>query len=274
MVTELLRRTGLSVGTYTSPHLEPINERIAWNGEPIDDDALGEAIGAVAEVEALAGVTPSYFEILTAAAFRWFADVAVDVAVIEVGHARPLRRHQRRRRHGRRAHQRRPRPHRRARRLAGRRSPARRSASSSPAPRSCWARPTRTCARSSPTAPADAPGSAARTSTATSRRWRSAAGSSTCARRPASSRTSSSRCTAPTRPTTPPSRSPPSRRSSAGRSTTTSSREAFAGVRVPGRFEVVHREPTVVLDAAHNVDGAAGLRGHPGRGVHASAGRS
>ena len=34
-------------------------------------------------------------------------------------------------------------------------------------------------------------------------------------------------------------------------------REAFAAVRVPGRFEVVHREPTVVLDAAHNVDGAA-----------------
>ncbi|HEY4377733.1 MAG TPA: cyanophycin synthetase, partial [Acidimicrobiales bacterium] len=34
-------------------------------------------------------------------------------------------------------------------------------------------------------------------------------------------------------------------------------REAFATVRVPGRFEIVQREPTVVLDAAHNVDGAA-----------------
>ena len=33
-------------------------------------------------------------------------------------------------------------------------------------------------------------------------------------------------------------------------------REAFARVRMPGRFEVVHREPTVVLDAAHNIDGA------------------
>ena len=85
MVTELLRAAGLSVGTYTSPHLEQINERIAWDSQPIDDDALGAAIGAVAEVEAVAGVTPSYFEILTAAAFSWFADVAVDVAVIEVG---------------------------------------------------------------------------------------------------------------------------------------------------------------------------------------------
>lgn len=85
MVTELLRASGLSVGTYTSPHLDRINERIAWDGEPIDDDALAEAIGAIAEIEPIAGVTPSYFEILTAAAFRWFADVAVDVAVIEVG---------------------------------------------------------------------------------------------------------------------------------------------------------------------------------------------
>ena len=85
MVTELLAAAGLSVGTYSSPHLEVINERIARNGEPISDDELGLAIGTVAAVEEVAGVTPSYFEILTAAAFVWFADVAVDVAVIEVG---------------------------------------------------------------------------------------------------------------------------------------------------------------------------------------------
>lgn len=85
MVTELLVASGLSVGTYTSPHLERINERISANGEPIGDDELGRVIGAVAAVEELAGVTPSYFEILTAAAFAWFADIAVDVAVIEVG---------------------------------------------------------------------------------------------------------------------------------------------------------------------------------------------
>jgi dihydrofolate synthase/folylpolyglutamate synthase len=85
MVTELLVASGLTVGTYTSPHLERINERIALNGEPIADDELGRAIGAVAGVEELAAITPSYFEILTAAAFSWFADVAVDIAVVEVG---------------------------------------------------------------------------------------------------------------------------------------------------------------------------------------------
>ena len=85
MVTELLSASGLVVGTYTSPHLEAINERISRNGEPIEDDELGRAIGLVASVEEVAGITPSYFEIVTAAAFAWFADVAVDVAVVEVG---------------------------------------------------------------------------------------------------------------------------------------------------------------------------------------------
>lgn len=85
MITELLMASGLSVGTYTSPHLEHINERLTWNGEPIEDDDLGRTIGLIADVEELSGVTPSYFEILTAAAYLWFADVAVDVAVIEVG---------------------------------------------------------------------------------------------------------------------------------------------------------------------------------------------
>ncbi len=85
MISELLRASGLSVGTYTSPHVEAINERISWNGEPISDEELARSIEVVAGVEDLAAITPSYFEILTAAAFGWFADVAVDVAVVEVG---------------------------------------------------------------------------------------------------------------------------------------------------------------------------------------------
>ena len=85
IATRLIEVHGLSVGTYTSPHLQRINERIAVNGSPISDDELGEAIRGVADAEALAGVEPSYFEILTAAAYRWFADVAVDVVVAEVG---------------------------------------------------------------------------------------------------------------------------------------------------------------------------------------------
>ena len=85
MLTALLVAKGLSVGTYTSPHVEHINERIAWNGESISDAAFVEIIEAVASVEQVMDAPPTHFEILTAAAFRWFADIAVDVGVIEVG---------------------------------------------------------------------------------------------------------------------------------------------------------------------------------------------
>jgi dihydrofolate synthase / folylpolyglutamate synthase len=85
MITRLLMAQGLTVGTTTSPHLERVNERIRRNGEAISDDEFAEQIAAIADIEGLAGVRPGYFEITTAAAFRWFADVAVDVAVVEVG---------------------------------------------------------------------------------------------------------------------------------------------------------------------------------------------
>jgi dihydrofolate synthase / folylpolyglutamate synthase len=85
VLTELLTALGLKVGAYTSPHLERVNERMAIDGQPIDDDALDEMLYAVSLVEESIGVDPSYFDIVTAAAFRWFADEAVDVAVVEVG---------------------------------------------------------------------------------------------------------------------------------------------------------------------------------------------
>lgn len=85
IITRLLMARGLTVGTYASPHLERINERIARDAEPIDDASFGEMVGAIADLELIAGVRPTFFEIVTAAAFRWFADIAVDVAVIEVG---------------------------------------------------------------------------------------------------------------------------------------------------------------------------------------------
>jgi dihydrofolate synthase/folylpolyglutamate synthase len=85
MITRLLMAQGLVVGTYTSPHLERINERFAVNGEPISDDEFAEAVGAVAGLEVVVGVRPTFFETTTSVAFRHFADVAVDVAVIEVG---------------------------------------------------------------------------------------------------------------------------------------------------------------------------------------------
>ena len=85
IATALLVGAGLSVGTDTSPYLERFNERISWNGEPIPDDDLDRILAEIADVELVLDDRPSYFEIINAAALEWFADVAVDVAVIEVG---------------------------------------------------------------------------------------------------------------------------------------------------------------------------------------------
>src|SRR5690242_4164888 len=85
MIGELLATEGLSVGAYTSPHLERMNERMTWNGRPIDDDELVPILDQVATIESSMTDVPTWFELVTAAALGWFADVAVDVAAIEVG---------------------------------------------------------------------------------------------------------------------------------------------------------------------------------------------
>ncbi len=83
MATALLRGQGLSVGTATSTALEQVGERLAWDGTPVDDETLAALVGDVSAVEDLAGVTATRSELVTAAAFRWFAEVAVDVVVLE-----------------------------------------------------------------------------------------------------------------------------------------------------------------------------------------------
>lgn len=86
LIAGLLEEMGLSVGLYTSPHLESITERMMWNGEAISEEAFAEVVGSLEQIVPLLGPdVPSYFELLTAAAFGWFADIAVDVAVVEVG---------------------------------------------------------------------------------------------------------------------------------------------------------------------------------------------
>jgi len=90
-VDAALRASGLRVGRYTSPHLERVNERIAVGGRDIPDRALRAAVlrvrdtAAVLVREGAIPGHPTYFEVLTAAAFAHFRDRAVDVAVLEVG---------------------------------------------------------------------------------------------------------------------------------------------------------------------------------------------
>lgn len=85
MTSSLLGAMGLAVGTYTSPNLARVNERIALAGTPIDDRSFAEVLGTLRVVEPALAERPTRFELLTACAFSWFADVAVDAGVVEVG---------------------------------------------------------------------------------------------------------------------------------------------------------------------------------------------
>lgn len=85
LVSRLLRAHGLSVGTYSSPHVSEINERFGHDSGMISDDDLAEVLAVIELVCSQLSQPMRYFELLTAAAFRWFADVAVDVGVAEVG---------------------------------------------------------------------------------------------------------------------------------------------------------------------------------------------
>ncbi len=85
MVTALLGARGLSVGTYTSPNLESVNERISRAGAPIDDFSFTEVLHLLSLIESSLSDRLTRFEVLTAAGLSWFADVAVDAAVVEVG---------------------------------------------------------------------------------------------------------------------------------------------------------------------------------------------
>jgi len=88
MVAAALKECGYTVGLYTSPHLVDVRERVRVGGEMITYPAFTKAMDAVAKasasIEKKFGV-PTYFEIMTALAFRHFADQAVDVAVFECG---------------------------------------------------------------------------------------------------------------------------------------------------------------------------------------------
>ena len=85
MITSVLRAAGMRVGTYTSPYILRFNERIAVDGEPIGDEELAALITEVRpEAEALDDQITE-FELITAAAFLWFARRECDIVVLEVG---------------------------------------------------------------------------------------------------------------------------------------------------------------------------------------------
>ena len=88
MVTAFAKAHGLRVGTFTSPHMDSIRERIQLDGVPLEEEPFWQAASIIREVESRLfeeWEAFNYFEILTAMMFVVFQQEAVDLAIIEVG---------------------------------------------------------------------------------------------------------------------------------------------------------------------------------------------
>lgn len=86
MVTSMLQGCGYTVGSFSSPHLMDLRERIVIDGTMISYNECAEVFKLIAQTEKkLDAGPPTFFEILTATALKYFADQAVDVAVLETG---------------------------------------------------------------------------------------------------------------------------------------------------------------------------------------------
>lgn len=79
----ILQECGYKVGLYTSPHLVDFRERIRINGEPISEEYVVDFVEQ--ERSFFEPLCPSFFEVTTALAFKYFKDMNVDIAVVEVG---------------------------------------------------------------------------------------------------------------------------------------------------------------------------------------------
>ncbi|MFP4139864.1 MAG: bifunctional folylpolyglutamate synthase/dihydrofolate synthase [Planctomycetota bacterium] len=86
MLAAMLQSCGYKVGLYTSPHLCDLRERIQVNGSMISMAALTREIAKVEPIlEKMRSDKPTFFEIFTALAFDHFADQELDIVVIETG---------------------------------------------------------------------------------------------------------------------------------------------------------------------------------------------
>lgn len=82
-LASVLQSAGYKVGLFTSPHLKDFRERIRINGEMISQEYVVDFVEQ--HKNFFEPLNPSFFELTTAMAFKYFADKKVDVAVIEVG---------------------------------------------------------------------------------------------------------------------------------------------------------------------------------------------
>lgn len=86
-IASILQEAGYKVGLYTSPHLVDFRERIRVNGQCVSEEYVINFVANYIQWndQTAKRLFPSFFELTTAMAFKYFADQQVDIAVIEVG---------------------------------------------------------------------------------------------------------------------------------------------------------------------------------------------
>lgn len=88
MLAAALQASGKRTGLHTKPHLNSVTERARVDGLPVPEEAFGELVGEMQAAMERPGYDhgrPTYYELLLALAFLWFARSNVDVAVVEAG---------------------------------------------------------------------------------------------------------------------------------------------------------------------------------------------
>ena len=85
MLASVLREAGYKVGLYTSPYIYRFNERIRFDGEDVSDSELAALTEKIKPIAEAMEDKPTEFELITAIAFDYFKSKGCDVVVLEVG---------------------------------------------------------------------------------------------------------------------------------------------------------------------------------------------
>jgi dihydrofolate synthase/folylpolyglutamate synthase len=85
MIDSIARAAGYRTGLFTSPHLVTFRERIKVNGEMISENNVAEILSAIRDLAHDWEPHPTFFEIATALALKYFADAKIDILILETG---------------------------------------------------------------------------------------------------------------------------------------------------------------------------------------------
>ena len=85
MLDSVLREAGYKVGLYTSPYIKRFNERMRVSGKDIEDEVLARITSEVRPIADSMTDKPTEFELITAVAFKYFAEEECDVVILEAG---------------------------------------------------------------------------------------------------------------------------------------------------------------------------------------------